>query len=77
MKLPLSILSLLLSLSVATQGRSLPFLGGSSTQQSLRDVRKADSLPVPGDSPLRYCEDPANNILEIDHVNLDPNPPKE
>jgi hypothetical protein len=79
MKFPLSILSLILTLSVATQGRNLPrnlkFFSGS-TQASLNEIGEADDLDVPGDSPLKYCKDPADDILVIDHVDLDPNPPK-
>lgn len=31
---------------------------------------------VPGDNPLTYCKpDHDDDILRIDHVNIDPNPP--
>ena len=76
MKTLLSILSLLLSLAVVSQSRLLPFLDGGSRQKSLSEVGSSNGLQVPGDSPLRYCEDPTDDILQIDHVNLNPNPPK-
>lgn len=31
--------------------------------------------PVNGDNPLTYCTDPSNDILTIDSVDLNPNPP--
>ena len=36
-----------------------------------------DSLTVPGDNPLFYCQDPSaeNYILDIKNVDLSPNPP--
>ena len=34
-----------------------------------------DKLDVPGDNPLQHCQDPEDDILEIDSVDLDPNPP--
>ena len=33
------------------------------------------NLNVPGANPMTFCEDPATNILAIEHVNLSPNPP--
>lgn len=36
----------------------------------------ADDLSVPGENPLLFCEDPVKNILTIDKVDLDPNPPE-
>ena len=56
---------------------SLPIYGSLSFVS--RDQTVLDSntdLNVPGDNPLVYCEDPVDNILAIEHVNLDPNPPK-
>jgi hypothetical protein len=32
-------------------------------------------LPVNGDNPLTYCSEPSKNILQIDTVNISPNPP--
>lgn len=31
---------------------------------------------VPGESPLEYCDDPSDNLLLIEKVSLDPNPPQ-
>jgi len=80
MQLPLTLLSLVLSLSVVTQARTLGFLSSSNSQISLNNgIAPTDDksdLSVPGKSPLRYCDKPDDNILEIYEVNLDPNPPK-
>jgi hypothetical protein len=35
-----------------------------------------EEFKVPGDNPLYFCNDPADYILTIDKVELDPNPPK-
>ncbi|PSN69338.1 phosphatidylglycerol/phosphatidylinositol transfer protein precursor [Corynespora cassiicola Philippines] len=35
-----------------------------------------EDYKVPGDNPLYFCEDPANNILTIEKVDLSPNPPE-
>lgn len=35
-----------------------------------------DNLEVPGDNPLQFCRDPGLYTLTINHVNLNPNPPK-
>lgn len=50
--------------------RFTPF-GGS--QVHLSDDEK---IKVPGENPLYYCSDPKDDILEIEKVDLDPNPPK-
>jgi len=34
-----------------------------------------DAFPVPGNNPLTFCADPVNDILTIERVDLDPNPP--
>jgi len=46
---------------------------GTSNDDQLRLAD--DSLNVPGENPLSFCEDPTGNILEIKNVDLDPNPP--
>jgi len=43
----------------------------SSKQNTLEEVTK-----VPGDNPLTYCAKPEKDILEIEKVDLSPNPPK-
>ncbi|KAB8648495.1 hypothetical protein FH972_026151 [Carpinus fangiana] len=39
-------------------------------------VHLNDGFPIPGDNPLKYCEDPKDYILEVTKVDLSPNPPK-
>jgi hypothetical protein len=39
-------------------------------------VTVKEEYKVPGDNPLYFCNDPADYILTIDKVDLDPNPPK-
>lgn len=45
----------------------------SSSQVTLQDE---PDLDVPGSNPLKYCADPKDYLLELDNVDLDPNPPK-
>lgn len=35
-----------------------------------------EEYKVPGDNPLYFCGDPADDILKIEKVDLSPNPPK-
>ena len=35
-----------------------------------------EAQPVPGENPLQYCNAPDDYMLEIDNVDLDPNPPE-
>jgi len=37
---------------------------------------KEDSVEVPGENPLLFCSDPPTDILEIDSIDLSPNPPE-
>ena len=55
--------------ALAIAGLSVSFSGGTTIN--------VDDKPVPGKNPLNYCnpEQPDNDILAIEHVNLDPNPP--
>lgn len=39
-------------------------------------VDPAQDFPVTGENPLSFCANPAGHILEIDRVDLSPNPPK-
>jgi len=67
MKFSTSFATLLLSTIVTSEG--LSFFGGN---QRVFD----DSLAVPGESPLEYCQpNHEKDILIIHHVNLKPNPP--
>ncbi|KAL6239249.1 hypothetical protein BDW75DRAFT_154627 [Aspergillus navahoensis] len=36
----------------------------------------AEGTPVKGDNPLEYCSEPSGDLLEIQSVDLAPNPPK-
>ncbi|KAL2443572.1 Phosphatidylglycerol/phosphatidylinositol transfer protein [Exophiala dermatitidis] len=62
--------ALVISLFAATavSARSLFKTG----QNALVDDPK---FPVPGKNPLNFCADPADYILDIDYVDLSPNPP--
>ncbi|KAJ4363159.1 Phosphatidylglycerol/phosphatidylinositol transfer protein [Neocucurbitaria cava] len=39
-------------------------------------VTVKEEYKVPGDNPLYFCGDPADDILKIEKVDLSPNPPK-
>ena len=39
-------------------------------------VSNEEDLAVPGDNPLYYCEDPSDNLVTIENVDLAPNPPE-
>ncbi|KAF7509613.1 hypothetical protein GJ744_007651 [Endocarpon pusillum] len=60
----------------------LPFLSASLAASKSLSVFSHDQAPlandfdVPGKNPLKFCGDPQNYILDIDKVDLDPNPPK-
>ncbi|KAF2805497.1 uncharacterized protein BDZ99DRAFT_466488 [Mytilinidion resinicola] len=36
-----------------------------------------EDFPVPGDNPLYFCSDPADDVLTIENVDLNPNPPEK
>lgn len=56
---------------------SISSLVAADVFSGLGDQRTLDdALDVPGDNPLHYCEDPKNDILKIEKVDLDPNPPE-
>jgi len=70
--------SLLLAAS-ATSALATPLwldsLAGPSSgasQAALAD----EPQPIPGDNPLFYCGSPAAYLLDIDYVDLSPNPPQ-
>ncbi|KAL8742048.1 MAG: hypothetical protein Q9190_005411 [Brigantiaea leucoxantha] len=69
MRPTISIVPLVFSAAVTSSSFSL----FSNDQKTLVD----DSLSVPGENPLNFCADPADYILTIDHVDLDPNPPEK
>ncbi|KAJ5172726.1 MD-2-related lipid-recognition [Penicillium capsulatum] len=39
-------------------------------------VDPTQDFPVAGENPLSFCANPADHLLEIDRVDLSPNPPK-
>ncbi|KAF2124907.1 SGNH hydrolase [Dothidotthia symphoricarpi CBS 119687] len=71
-----------LSLTAAMQLTTLLLAATSALSVSAgsswitKQVTVKEDYKVPGDNPLYFCEDPANNILSIEKVDLDPNPPK-
>lgn len=69
----LSVATLLLA-SPLVSAASLPSLF-DPTQATLK-IGTTEDFPVSGDNPLDYCENPAGNILEIESVDLHPNPPQ-
>ena len=44
------------------------FLDASSTSDK--------ALKVPGDNPMYHCENPEENVLQLESVDLAPNPPQ-
>ncbi|RHZ55070.1 ML domain-containing protein [Aspergillus thermomutatus] len=70
MKLLSTAATLLLCLApLSASARSISFF--DSAQAPI----KAENIPVEGNNPLEYCADPSGNILEIESVDLFPNPP--
>jgi len=70
MKLSYTLLSFALSTLVASRST---WFGNTQDQGILDDDT---DLHVPGDSPLEFCQKATTDILEIEHVNLSPNPPQ-
>jgi len=66
--------SLLISLLYAvTASANIGFgIVGAEDQLPTTD----EDLSVPGANPLYYCSSPENDILVIENVDLDPNPPE-
>lgn len=50
---------------------SLTGASSSKSQATLAD----EPMPVSGDNPLFYCAAPKEYILDIDYIDLSPNPP--
>ncbi|KAJ5731948.1 hypothetical protein N7493_003429 [Penicillium malachiteum] len=69
----LSAATLLAATPLLCSAASLPSIFDSS--QALLGGNTADAVPVEGDNPLVYCNDPSDYLLTIDHVDLVPNPP--
>lgn len=60
---------LVTSASVAVSGNLLSF---DISQKALSDTLGAS---IPGDNPLTYCEATDDYILDIEYINIKPNPP--
>ena len=54
---------------------ALGFAASTVTARATQAPLAEDVLDVPGDNPLKYCALPDDNILEIESVDLSPNPP--
>jgi hypothetical protein len=65
------LLSLLAAAILATSAsaRSSIFGGG------IEVAAHSEELNVPGENPLQHCQDPKDDILDLERVDLDPNPP--
>ncbi|KAF1354011.1 phosphatidylglycerol/phosphatidylinositol transfer protein precursor [Delphinella strobiligena] len=57
-------------LTASASARSLSLFSGEGSQHALEET-----FPVPGDNPLLFCAKPESPILEIESVDLSPNPP--
>lgn len=69
--------STLSTLALAGSAAALSLnLGGSSKSNQVPLTLDEDPFPIPGDNPLLYCADPKDYILQVDHVDLSPNPPE-
>lgn len=64
-----------LPLLCATLATSSVLPSFSSKSQAVVLSDPFTDLSVPGNNPLNFCADPTDYILEIDHVDLSPNPP--
>jgi len=49
--------------------------GSSSWMSGGSQVVINENFKIPGDNPLYFCDDPKDYLLEIENVDLDPNPP--
>lgn len=65
--------TLLLAGLSAVSVSAVPSMGASWVPNQ---VTVKEEFKVPGDNPLYFCADPKDYILQIEKVDLDPNPPK-
>lgn len=76
---PTTTTTVLLSLALATTTNANPNAAAASWFSSNSNSGSVgatdDGGVVKGDNPLRYCVDPKDYILDIDYVDLAPNPP--
>ena len=59
----------LAALSAVSVSATPSWMGGD--QVAIKEEYK-----VPGDNPLYFCGNPADDILKIEKADIDPNPPK-
>ncbi|KAF2663209.1 hypothetical protein BT63DRAFT_380452 [Microthyrium microscopicum] len=62
-------------LPLAVSASAISLFSSSNTQGQIR-LSADEPNPVPGDNPLLFCEEPSKYILQIDNVDISPNPPK-
>ncbi|KAH9876991.1 hypothetical protein IAQ61_002352 [Plenodomus lingam] len=55
---------------------ALSAVSATATPWGGSQVVVKEEYKVPGDNPLYFCGDPADDILKIEKVDLSPNPPK-
>ena len=55
---------------------SLANAGFMDFQYPIKDNVDSTAVNVPGENPLNFCDDPSTYLVDIDSVDLDPNPPK-
>lgn len=55
---------------LTVSGRSIALFGSSQAP-----IQVDSALSVPGDNPLDYCNDPSDYLVQIESVDLAPNPP--
>ena len=67
----MKLLTVLAPALLATSASARSSIFGSSPDIAPYD----DTLNVPGDNPLQHCQDPKDDILILESVDLDPNPP--
>jgi hypothetical protein len=68
----------LISLALASSALSTSFFTSNKLGGQAR-LKPADDDPpnnVPGENPLEFCAEPTEYLLNITHVDLDPNTPK-
>jgi hypothetical protein len=68
----LSVLTLLLASPLVSAASFPSIFDPTQATLATQDDKKLD---VPGQNPLKYCVDPAGQILTIKSVDLSPNPP--
>lgn len=55
---------------------TLSVVGATATPWGGSQAVIQEQYKVPGDNPLYFCGDPADDLLKIEKVDLSPNPPK-